>query len=182
MHHFHGLFPFSNRSYVLTRQTSDQLQKPTPWNREGARDAKKSLICSYIPDFRVPLRSSRPGGKRFRFRFKNFESKFLDPGQISFWFFSKSSGKNIHGNWQLTLFAPDFHFHFLHIPFAALMKFWTRLRPRSLARENSANSGREVRFEHLALRASALVIAGCRQFTFALRDASLGQDVCPKIS
>ncbi len=54
--------------------------------------------------------------------------------------------------------------------------------PRSLARENSANSGREVRFEHLALRAAALVIAGYRQFAFALRDAALGQDVCPKIS
>ncbi len=47
---------------------------------------------------------------------------------------------------------------FLHIPFASLMKFWIRLRPRPLARENSAARGKEVRL---------------RQFAFALRDAAL---------
>ena len=51
---------------------------------------------------------------------------------------------------------------FLHIPFTSLTKFWTRLRPRPLARANSA--------------------CGLRQCVFALRDAALGQDVYPKIS
>ena len=50
----------------------------------------------------------------------------------------------------------------LHISFASLMKFRTRLRPRTLARANSA--------------------FGLKQCAFALRDASLGQDGCPKIS
>ncbi len=40
--------------------------------------------------------------------------------------------------------------HFLHIPFASLMKFWTRLRPRPLDRENSAAKGREMRLKQFA--------------------------------
>jgi hypothetical protein len=51
---------------------------------------------------------------------------------------------------------------FLHIPFASLMKFLTCLRPRPLDRANSA--------------------CGLRQCAFALWDATLGQDRCPKIS
>ena len=58
---------------------------------------------------------------------------------------------------------------FLHIPFAVETIFWTRLRPRPLDRANSASptlSGQ----------------VGLRQCAFALRDATLGQDGCPKIS
>ena len=61
------------------------------------------------------------------------------------------------------------------------MKFWTRLWPRPLARENSAIAD-EINYLKSLSRAGSGTEKRLRQFAFALRDASLGQDVCPKIS
>jgi hypothetical protein len=96
----------------------------------------------------------------------------------TFWVFSRFSGLKI-GRFKRVLRSPFTVFalsFFLHIPFAVLTKSLTRLRPRQLARANSASVLRQCAAPFGALPSP------CTRAVHSSTLGASGLDGCPKIS